>query len=145
MIRDTANDVNLLITTYTSGQINAEDTAAGKAGNLRHYLAYRSGNNDWSVVGVRYTGLCDFKYLDPDTQEPTTYISAHRMSRNNMCGVLGFNTSGVSAQSVELKLTKLKANYNPIVGTPTAEGTYKLNVHVDSNGEVDSISWVAEV
>ena len=140
IIRDTANNINQLICTYSSNIITAEDTAQARQGNLRHYLAYRSGNNSWSMNNVRYQGETEFRYLDPTTQEPTLYITAHRVTRNNMFGQTSFGPNGIENQSVEIRIAKLKPNYNAAVAVPTTEGTYKMNVHVDSNGEVDNIS-----
>jgi hypothetical protein len=141
IIRDTANNVNQLICTYTSN-IGPTDTESSRASNLRHYLAFRSGNNDWSCPAVRYAGTLNI--MQPGDPDPTVYATAIKLSRSIYFGSTTFNSTGISGQSIDIRIGKLKANYNAAVATPTTEGTYKLNIHVDSNGEVDTVSWVAE-
>lgn len=141
IIRDTANNINQLITTYSNNYFTAEDTAQQKASNLRHYLCFRSGNNDWSCPWTRYVGAVEFRYLVEDV--PTVYATAIKISRSIYFGQTAFNANGVAGQSVDLRLGKLKANYNAAVATPTTEGDYMLKVGVDNNGEVDEVSWIA--
>lgn len=73
-------------------------------------------------------------------QQIQVYATAIRLTRSIYFGSTAINANGVSGQSVDIRIAKLKANYNAAVATPTVAGTYKLNVRVDANGEVDQVS-----
>ena len=135
VVRDTANDQYVIISTSSSNNISTTH------GDLNRYMKTfkleRTGNSGYSFPRARYAGT----FTNTNGAETSTFI---RPTRNQyMEFTVNATATDTEGSVIRVSNPVANVNYAQQLQTPTADGTYVLKVTV-SNG-APTFSWVAEV
>lgn len=134
-IRDTANDRTRYYCTTGANSSYQEYSLPDKT-VVEEIVRY--GSNNWKVLDGRYNRLIEF--VDPVSTE-SIFVDAISQADGTETSI---SADSVDYSDVGIKILPPKAgkNYAQLIRTPIVEGTYTLQCTVDSNGQVDTFTWV---
>lgn len=143
MLRDTANNTNVIYTTFGSNNMNAATSYTES--NFSGFYLFRSGNNGYSVVDARRHSDTGITY--DDGGGIAAAYTACRFTRNATMPVFNLDSTktaddGQSTSLIRTPKSKTNVNYSSQLQAPSAEGTYALQVTVDSDG-YPTFAWTA--